>query len=77
MKDKDDLIYSLIFSKENKFNIEVADYIKKIYNYRDFMDEIKAILFKSKVMILKDVVDIIDSDVDTEMRIIWKLKVKK
>lgn len=74
MKSKEDLIYDLIFSKENEFEIDMADYIKKIYRYEDFLDEIKKVLFKSKVMIISEGVEIINKK---EMKIIWRIKVKK
>lgn len=74
MRSKDDLIYDLIFSKNNEFEIDMADYIKKIYKYEDFLDEIKKILLKSKVMVVSEEVEIINKK---EMKVIWRLKVKK
>ena len=75
MKSKEDLIYNLIFSKENEFEIDMADYIKKIYKYEDFISEIKKVLFKSKVMIVSEGVEIVNES--KEVEIIWRLKVKK
>jgi len=74
MKSKDDLIYELIFSKNNEFEIDISDYIEKIYRYDDFIDDIKKVLFKSKVMIVSDEIDILNNK---KVRIIWRLKVKK
>ena len=74
MKSKDDLIYDMIFSKKNKFEIDMADYIKKIYKYEDFISDIKKVLLKSKVMVISEGVEIINKK---DMKIIWLIKVKK
>jgi len=71
MLDKDELIYNLVFSEENVYDINIADYIKDIYQYDVFIDEMKSILKKSKVMVLESKVEV---DLNN---IIWKLKVKK
>lgn len=71
---KEDLIYALIFSKENEFTINIGDYIKKIYKYEKFIEEIKGILLKSKVMIVSEGVKILNK---SKTKIIWSLKVKK
>jgi hypothetical protein len=71
MKHKDDLVYDLIFSEKSEFVINISDYIKDIYKYDEFIDEIKQILIKSKVTIASNSIDV-DSNTVT-----WKLKVKK
>jgi len=71
MKQKDDLIYDLIFSESNDFTIDVGEYITDIYKYDEFVDEIKEILRKSKVAIVNNSIDV-DSKTVT-----WKLKVRK
>jgi hypothetical protein len=71
MKQKDDLIYDLIFSESNDFTIDVGEYITDIYKYDEFVDEIKEILRKSKVAIVTNSIDV-DSKTVT-----WKLKVRK
>lgn len=71
MKQKDDLIYDLIFSESNDFTIDVGEYITDIYKYDEFVDEIKEILRKSKVSIITNSLDV-DSKTVT-----WKLKVRK
>lgn len=71
MLKKEDLIYDLIFSEYNEYEINIAEYIKDIYQYDIFIDEIKLVLKKSRVMIVKEKVSV-DSN-----EIIWKLKVKK
>lgn len=70
-QDKDSLIYDLIFSDNQIFNIDIADYIEDIYQYESFVNDIKKILKKSKVKILSSNV-IVDSKTVT-----WELKVKK
>lgn len=71
MKSRDDLVYDLIFSEKSEFVINISDYIKDIYKYDEFIDEIKQILIKSKVTIASNSIDV-DSNTVT-----WKLKVKK
>ena len=71
MKQKDDLIYDLIFSESNDFTIDVGEYITDIYKYDEFVDEIREILRKSKVSIITNSLDV-DSKTVT-----WKLKVRK
>jgi hypothetical protein len=71
MKQKDDLIYDLIFSESNDFTIDVGEYITDIYKYDEFVDEIKEVLKKSKASIISNSLDV-DSKTVT-----WKLKVRK
>jgi hypothetical protein len=71
MKSKDDLVYDLIFSEKSEFSIDVGQYIKDIYKYDEFVDEIKQILQKSKVSVINHSIDV------TSITVIWKLKVKK
>ena len=71
MRNKDDLIYDLIFSETINYEIDIADYLEDIYKYDDFVIDIKKVLKKSKVRIVKSDVLI---DVKTA---IWKLKVIK
>jgi len=71
MKQTDDLIYELIFSEGKEFNIIVSDYITDIYAYDKFIRQIKAILKKSKVLIIKESVEVSMDYVK------WNLKVKK
>lgn len=71
MKKQDDLIYSLIFSDQETFIIDISDYIKDIYQYNDFVSMIKGVLKKSKVKISK-------SNITMDSKtVIWELKVKK
>jgi hypothetical protein len=71
VKSKDDLIYDLIFSEKEKYLIDISDYIEDIYKYEDFILEIKSVLKKSKVKIIK-------SEVKTDPKtVIWELKVSK
>jgi hypothetical protein len=71
MKQKDDLIYDLIFSESSDFTIDIGQYITDIYKYDEFVDEIKEVLRKSKVSIITNSIDV---DSKTVM---WKLKVRK
>jgi len=71
MKQKDDLIYDLIFSESSDFTIDIGQYIPDIYKYDEFVDEIKEVLRKSKVSIITNSID-----VDSKT-VIWKLKVRK
>jgi hypothetical protein len=69
--NRDELIYDLIFSEKLDYAIDISEYIEDIYQYDDFVDDIKNILKKSKVKIVKSVVY-----VDSKTAI-WQLKVKK
>jgi hypothetical protein len=71
MKDKEELIYDLIFSEELEYKIDISEYIKDIYKYEKFIQEIKDVLKKSEVTIIRDKVE-----VNTKTAI-WNLKVKK
>lgn len=68
---KDRLIYNLIFSENESFIIDIANYINDIYQYESFISEIKKILKKSKVKVISSNV-IVDSKTVT-----WELKVSK
>lgn len=68
---KNKLIYDLIFSENNDFTINISEYITDIYKYDKFVDEIKKILKKSKVTIVKEKINL-----DTNS-VIWEIKVSK
>jgi hypothetical protein len=71
MKSKEDLIYDLIFSDTIDYKIDISEYIEDVYKYDRFIEEIKNVLKKSKVSVVKEKVDL-----DTKSAI-WNLKVKK
>ena len=71
LKSKDDLIYDLIFSSNLEYNIDISDYIEDIYKYNSFVKEIKNILKKADVTIIKSSMDINIKTVN------WELKVNK
>lgn len=71
MENIDELIYSLIFSEVTDYTINIANYVDDIYQYDYFIEDIKIILKKSKVKVVKSIVE-----VDSKTAI-WKLKVKK
>jgi hypothetical protein len=70
-EDKEKLIYDLIFSEETEYIIGVHEYVKNLWMYDRFIDEIKSVLSKSRVAIIRETVTV-DSN-----SIIWKIKVKK
>jgi hypothetical protein len=71
VKTKDELIYDLIFSETTVYRIDIAEYLDDIYRYEEFVADIKKVLKKSKVGIVKSSV-LVDSKTA-----IWELKVKK
>ena len=71
LRDKDELIYDLIFSDNIEYEIHIDQYIEDIYKYDYFIDDIKDILYKSKVKIMVTSVIV---DVDS---VVWNLKIKK
>lgn len=70
-QSKDDLIYVLIFGQEEEFKIDVSKFIDDIYQYDEFMIDIKLVLKKSKVRIIRSQISL-----DSKTAI-WHLKVKK
>jgi hypothetical protein len=71
LRDKDELIYDLIFSETTEYEIRVDEYISDIYKYDRFVDEVKDILKKSKVEIVKEKITVESSSV------LWRIKVSK
>lgn len=71
MKNRDELIYDLIFSEDIEYTIDIGEYISDIYKYDDFVDDIKKILQKSKVSILTNSIDV------NSETVIWRLKIRK
>jgi hypothetical protein len=71
LKNKEDLIYDLIFSEDTDYKINITDYISDLYKYDKFIDETKIILKKSKVNINTERI-IVDSNSVT-----WEIKVTK
>ncbi len=71
LKNRDELIYDLIFSDTLEYEIHIEEYISDIYKYDRFIDDTKDILKKSKVGILKEKIT-----VETDS-VIWKIKVSK
>lgn len=71
LKDKDDLIYDLLFSDNIEYTIYINDYIEDIYRYDRFILDMKKILKKSMVFIIKEKLK------NTPDKVIWKIKVKR
>jgi hypothetical protein len=71
LKSKDDLIYELIFTEQVEFKIDVSKFIEDIYQYDEFVTDIKSILKKSKVKIVKSEINL-----DSKTAV-WSLKVRK
>jgi hypothetical protein len=70
-KKIDELIYELIFSENTYYLIDISDYLNDIYKHEHFIDELRHILKKARVKIIKGEIKI-DSKT-----VIWELKVKK
>lgn len=68
---RDNLIEDLIFSQNNDYKIDISLYADDIYQYDDFVEDIKIILKRSGVKVKKSEI-IIDSKTA-----IWYLKVIK
>ena len=71
MDTKDELIYDLIFSDKINYLIDLGEYVDDIYSYDDFVEDIKLILKKSKVTIVKSSVKV---SIKTAT---WELRLKK
>jgi hypothetical protein len=69
--NKNVLIYELIFTEMEEFNIDISKYISNIYDYEEFISDIKKILKQSKVKIVNSTVNL-----DSKTAI-WELKVSK
>lgn len=71
MKNKDDLIYDLIFSENAKYKIDISEYVSDIYKYEEFVSDIKSVLKKSKIGVLKS------SVILNSKTAIWDLSLRK
>ena len=71
LEPKDKLIYDLIFSDKDEFEVDISGFVTDIYKYDRFIDEIKKVLKKSKVSIIKEKINL-----DTNS-VIWEIKVKR
>ena len=71
MNEKEKLIFELIFGDESNFIIDIGLFVDDIYQYDDFVTDIRNILRRSKVMVVKSGIKV-DSKTAT-----WELKVKK
>lgn len=71
LKSRDDLIYELIFTEQVEFKIDISKFIDDIYQYDKFVTDIKSILRKSKVKVVKSNINL-----DSKTAI-WALKVRK
>jgi hypothetical protein len=71
VKSRDGLIFDLIFSENSVYNIDISDYVSDIYKYEEFVTDIRKVLKKSKVSVIKSSV-VLDSRTAT-----WELKVRK
>lgn len=71
MDKKQDLIYHLIFGEDTAFLIDLGEFVEDIYQYDDFVADIRSILRKSKVTIAKSTIRV---DSKTAM---WELNIKK
>jgi len=71
MSLKEELIYDLVFSEECHYILDLSKYVDNIYEYEYLMDEIKIVLKKSKITIVKSTVK-----VDSKTAI-WELKLRK
>ena len=68
---KQELIYRLVFEYQSSYLIDLGEFVDDIYRYDEFVDEIRDVLRKSKVMIVKSSIK-----VDSKTAI-WELKLKK
>lgn len=71
LRNRDELIYDLIFSETTEYEINIEEYITDIYKYDRFIDDTKEILRKSKVDILKEKI-IVETN-----SVLWRIKVSK
>lgn len=71
MTEKEKLLLDLIFSDKSDFTINISNYIEELYKYDRFIDEVKSILKKSKVKIIKESFELDKNGP------IWSIKVKK
>ena len=71
MKDREELLVSLIFDEQTEYSINISEYIEEIYKYDRFIEDVKSILKKSKVTIIRESIDLDKNGP------IWIIKVKK
>lgn len=71
MDNRERLIFNLIFGSKTEFLIDLGDYVTDIYFYDYFVDEVRDILRRAKVMVVKSSIK-----VDSKTAV-WELKLKK
>lgn len=71
MEKKEELIYRLIFGNDADYIIDLGEYVDDIYQYDEFVDEIRSVLRKAKVTVAKSSIKL-----DSKTAV-WELKVKK
>jgi len=71
MDNRERLIFNLIFGSKTEFLIDLGDYVTDIYFYDHFVDEVRDILRRAKVMVVKSSIK-----VDSKTAV-WELKLKK
>lgn len=68
---KEELIYRLIFGEETEMAVDLGDFVEDIYQYDDFVEEIRGVLRKAKVTVAKSTIKL-----DSKTAV-WELKIKK
>lgn len=71
MEKKEELIYRLIFGEDTELVIDLGEYVEDIYQYDDFVEEIRGVLRKAKVTVAKSSIKL-----DSKTAV-WELKLKK
>ena len=71
VEKKEELIYRLIFGEDTELVIDLGEYVEDIYQYDDFVDEIRGVLRKAKVTVAKSSIKL-----DSKTAV-WELKLKK
>lgn len=68
---KEELIYRLIFGEETELAVDLGHFVEDIYQYDDFVDEIRGVLRRAKVTVAKSTIKL-----DSKTAV-WELKLKK
>ena len=71
MDNKNKIIYDLLFQEEEEFVFEISSLFDFIEDYKEVLDEITESVYRGKVKIIKDIIEVKGDN------IFWKIKISR